>query len=464
MNSMGFSTPLFLFLFLPVFMALFHLAGKRLKLIIGIVGSIIFYAQANLIYVPLMLALILLNYFLGKRLGALAPGNPQRRWLWAGIIVDIGLLAFFKAGNSLIPPLGLSYVSFQLVSYLVDVTKKTLSAETDFLKFAFYVLLFPKIMVGPITRYGPLQDQIGRFDITPEQVAQGIRRFVIGLAKKILIADVIGKIVAPVFSMPKPLIQPWLAWLVIVGYGLQLYFDFSGYTDMAIGLGKMMGLQFVENFNLPYISRSISEFWRRWHISLCLWFRDYVFFPLERHRLRWIGQPINILIVFALTGLWHRISLNYLVWGLIHGAAIVFENSPLGRRIRSMWAPLQHVYALAVILVGWVFFRSPDLRFAARFLLRLAGDARGVSPLVFQAMSPLPIIDPSVWLAVALGVLFSLPVGTWVSRWMKRLMEGRLLLPILGRIAADIVVLLLFVLAVAALASSAFAPGIYDKF
>lgn len=459
----SFNTPLFLFVFLPLFMAFFLLSSARGKLFIGIISSLIFYAWGSLIFLPLMLGLIVINYFIGKNLGN-PNGDKRAPLIWAGILINIGTLAFFKIRQGFGFPLGLSYVSFQLVSYLLDVRKKTIESEDDFLKFAFYILLFPKILVGPITRYGPLKEQIGRFDVTAEGVATGIRRFILGLAKKVLIADFLAKIITPVFNLPNPIIAPWLAWFVLVCFALQLYFDFSGFTDMAIGLGQMMGLTFLENFNSPYISKSISEFWRRWHISLSSWFRDYVFYPLERRRLKWLGQPINILIVFALTGLWHGISWNYLVWGLLHGSAIVFENSGPGRRLRAFWAPVQHLYALAVILFSWVFFRSPNIHFALRFLQRLAGDTRGLAPLRFQVTNPLPIIDPTVILAFVLGTVFSLPVGHWIELLLNRLVKDNLTIKLPLQIIYDLSLFLIFATSVAALVSSTFAPGIYGRY
>jgi alginate O-acetyltransferase complex protein AlgI len=311
-------------------------------------------------------------------------------------------------------------------------------------------------LVGPITRYGPLKEQIGKFDVTSKEVASGIRRFIIGLAKKILIADFLAKIITPVFNLSKPLIAPWLAWFILVSFALQLYFDFSGYTDMAIGLGQMMGLRFLENFKFPYISKNVSEFWRRWHISLSSWFRDYVFYPLERRRFKWLVQPINILIVFSLTGLWHGVTWNYLIWGLLHGLAIVFENTGSGRRLRTLWAPVQHIYAL--------FFRSPNLHYALHFLLRLAGDKRGLSPLVFQVTNPLPIIDTSVILAFIFGVIFCIPIRQWIGSVLGRLVKAGSLMKLPLQIFYDLILLVLFVISVAALVSSRFAPGIYGTF
>jgi alginate O-acetyltransferase complex protein AlgI len=460
----GFNSPIFLFLFLPLFMALFLFSGKGGKLLIGILSSLIFYAWGNLIYVPLIVGLIVTNYFLGRYLDRTRGQKKSRIFLWTGVLVNIGTLAFFKILPGLAFPLGLSYLIFQLLSYLLDVNKKTIESEQDFLKFSFYVLLFPKILVGPITRYGSLKDQIGKFNVTPDGIAAGIRRFIIGLAKKVLIADVLARITNPIFALPKPNIAPWMAWFILVSYTVQLYFDFSGYTDMAIGLGQMMGLQFLENFNFPYISKSLSEFWRRWHISLSSWFRDYLFYPLERKRLRWLGQPFNILIVFSLTGLWHGVSWNYLVWGLLHGSAIVFESTGMGRRLQTFWSPIQHIYALAIIITSWVFFRSPDIHYALQFLLRLGGDTRGLSPLIFQVTNPLPIIDPSVILALVIGIAFSLPVSQWADQMINVLGRHKLSVRLPLQIIYDASLFLLFAASVAAVASSGFAPGIYGKY
>ena len=300
-------------------MIVYFLAGNPGKLIAGILGSLLFYAWGNLVYIPLMVFIIILNYFFGLWIGN--PGRKDRSLslVWLGCFIDIGILVGFRLVNEVKFPLGLSYISFQVIAYLVEVYKHRYYAESDFIKFSFYILLFPKLLVGPITRYGTLKDQIDKIEISVNDVADGIRRFVEGLAKKTLIADTLSKVVIPIFNLDSPTITPWIAWLVLISYTLQIYFDFSGYTDMAIGIGKMMGLRFVENFNFPYLAKSIGDFWRRWHISLSSWFRDFVFYPLERRRLRWVGQPINILIIFILTGLWHGFTLNYVTWGLVHG-------------------------------------------------------------------------------------------------------------------------------------------------
>ncbi|MBI5295795.1 MAG: MBOAT family protein [Chloroflexi bacterium] len=461
---MNLNSPIFLFLFLPVFMLVYHLTRKRLRQIAGILGSLLFYAWGNLSYIPLMVGLTLFTYALAFGLARWRERKLSLVLLWTGILVNVALLVGFKLWADLAYPLGLSYVTFQVIAYLLEVYYGRIPPEGDLLAFSFHLLLFPKLPVGPIIRYSQVKAQIHDLQARPADVADGLRRFIRGFGKKVLIADTLSKVVTPIFALATPSVAPSIAWLVILSYSLQLFFDFSGYTDMALGLGRMMGLRFIENFDFPYISKSIGEFWRRWHISLSSWFRDFVFYPLERRRLKWIGQPFNILVVFALTGLWHGLSWNFFAWGLLHGLALVFEATGLGRRLRTGWAPLQHAYALAVILVGWVFFRSPTPAFALEFLSRLLGNASGLRPLPFELTSPLPFIEPSFVLALAAGILLSLPVGHWLeSQFRKRLPEG--LLPTLAaRFAGDLILIALLVLSLAAMVSSTFAPGIYERF
>jgi len=461
---MDLNSPAFLFLFLPVFIILYYLVPKRIKLIVGIAGSLLFYAWGNLNYVPLLLGLTLFAYLLARGINHWRGQQLSVILLWIGILVNITLLVGFKLWTGVKYPLGLSYVTFQVIAYLVEVHGKASEYEKDILSFSFYLLLFPKIPVGPITRYRQLREQIQDMQVEPQDVADGIRRFVRGFAKKALIADTLAKVVTPIFNLNSPVITPVIAWLVILSYSLQLYFDFSGYTDMAIGAGRMMGFRFVENFNFPYLSKSIGDFWRRWHISLSSWFRDFVFYPLERRRLKWIGQPLNILIVFALTGLWHGLTRNFLIWGLIHGLALIFESTLLGRKLRTAWAPIQHTYALGVILVGWVFFRSPTPDFALDFLRRLAGHASGFRILPFGLTSPLPILEPTFLLALAAGLLFSFPVGGWIQKKVELISRDRLVVKIAFQILYDLWLVFLFLASVASTTNADFQPGIYGTF
>jgi alginate O-acetyltransferase complex protein AlgI len=461
---LDFNSPIFLFLFLPLFMAAYLALPGRGKLVVGILGSLLFYAWGALRYLPLLVVLALFTYLLALALERLRSALARRVLTWVAVLLILSLLIAFKLGAGAGYPLGLSYLTFQAIAYLVEVYTGKSGAEKNILDFFFYLLLFPKIPVGPIVRYSQIHLQIAQLRTDPVEIAEGLRRFIRGLAKKVLIADTLGRVVAPVFALSSPVISPPVAWLVIVSFALQLYFDFSGFTDMAIGVGRMMGLKFIENFDFPYISKSIGEFWRRWHISLSSWFRDIVFYPLERRRLKLFGQPINILIVFILTGLWHGLAVNYIIWGLIHGLALVFEATYFGKRLRTLWAPLQHLYALGVLLVGWVFFRSPTPDFAFDFLRRLIGDNSGLKLLPFNLTSPLPFIEPTFVLALLFGVIFSLPVGPWVDRFLAGLAAGRLA-PGLGlRLLGDLVLVTIMAVSIAATSNSAFLPGIYGSF
>jgi len=461
---MDLNSPVFLFLFLPVFIILYYLTSKRIKLVVGIAGSLLFYAWGNLNYVPLMLGLTLFAYLLARVIDRWRGQRLSFVLLWIGILVNIALLIGFKLWTGVKYPLGLSYVTFQVIAYLAEVYNKASEYEKDIVAFSFYLLLFPKIPVGPITRYRQLREQIQNIQVEPQDVADGIRRFIRGFAKKALIADTLAKVVTPIFNLDSPVILPSIAWLVIISYSLQLYFDFSGYIDMAIGVGRMMGFRFVENFNFPYLSKNIGDFWRRWHISLSSWFRDFVFYPLERRRLKWIGQPVNILIVFALTGLWHGLTRNFLIWGLIHGLALIFESTFLGRKLRTAWAPVQHMYALGVILVGWVFFRSPTPDFALDFLRRLVGDMSGFKILPFELTSPLPIIEPTFLLVLAAGLLLSFPIGGWLQKQVEQLAHDRLAVKLPFQILYDLWLAFIFLASVASTANTAFQPGIYGTF
>ena len=457
---MELNSPVFLFLFLPLFIAAYYFAPQRLKLVLGILGSLLFYAWDSLTYLPLMMGLTLFAYLLGRGIQRRRGQKLSLLLLWLGILVNVSLLVGFKLWAEVKYPLGLSYVAFQVVAYLVEVYGRESEYEKDFLAFSFYLLLFPKIPVGPIVRYRQLREQIKNLQAAPEDLAEGVRRFIRGFAKKALIADTLAKVVVPVFNLTSPVILPHLAWLVLAAYALQLYFDFSGCTDMALGVGRMLGLRFIENFNFPYLSKNIGDFWRRWHISLSSWFRDYVFYPLERRRFTRFSRQLNILIVFALTGLWHGLTRNFLIWGLIHGLALIFESTSLGRRLRTAWTPLQHLYALGVILVGWVFFRSPTPDFALDFLRRLAGDMSGYKTLPFGLTSPLPIIEPTFLLALAAGILLSFPVGGWLQKRAETFFPAQLPRQILY----DLWLVFLFWAAVASTTNAVFQPGIYGAF
>ncbi|MEP6894907.1 MAG: MBOAT family O-acyltransferase [Chloroflexota bacterium] len=472
---MNFNTALFLFLFLPFFLILYFFAQPRWRPYIGILASLLFYAWGSVPNLIGILVLLLINFWLGLRLDA----RPAKWILPLGLVVNVGVLFFFKyfvvygLGQfsglaSLVPedvnnwfgsltfPLGLSYISFQLVSYLIDVQKKSVTAEKNLAAFAFYILMFPKLLVGPIIRYRTLADQLAAPVLDQQQIADGIRRFLRGFAKKMLIADVLAKTVNAVFDMPVNATTPGVAWLVLIGYALQIYYDFSGYTDMAIGLAAMMGLRFSENFNYPYIAQSIGDFWRRWHISLSTWFRDYVFYPLERRRLPVVGQSLNILIVFLLTGLWHGFGASFAIWGLLHGFFLVLEGLFLNRLLQKTFQPVRHIYTLTVILFTWLVFRAPSWDYLFGFLRLLAGSNPNPIQLAFADTSPLPFIEPSFIIAFVMGILLCIPIVPAIQKRFEK--------SLLFTIAVDLLLLALFLLSIGMMASSAFLPGIYQGF
>jgi alginate O-acetyltransferase complex protein AlgI len=463
---MHFNSPIFLFLFLPVFFLFYVVASNKYKNLVALVASLVFISWEHFDIFPLLVWVICSNYLLGL---AVEHNRHQEHnlFLILGVVLNLLLLITYKAlaangeawfgkENTILIPLGLSYIVFQVIAYLVDIHNEIHDSEKNFLNFAVYVLLFPKFIIGPFVRYRDIGESLSKREVTAANMANGARRFILGLAKKALIADQLVRIVNPAFDLPSPSFSTPIAWLVLIGYALQLYFDFSGYIDMAIGTGQMMGFQFVENFNYPYISKSISEFWRRWHISLSSWFRDYVFYPLEftRKRDQRYRQQLHILIIFFLTGIWHGVTWNFVIWGMIHGLAVAVEMTWLGRWLKKTWAPLAHLYTLIVVLLGWAFFRSPTPAFAAQFLARLGGSQAGIELLPFSMTEPLPFIDNSIWLALAFGILFSLPIYPALKALAARLNERYPAIKLPLGMGYDLTLLALLVVAVAASASA----------
>ena len=303
-----------------------------------------------------------------------------------------------------------------------------------------------------------------QLDPSIDDIATGFRLLLVGFLKRVLIANQVAVMANAVFNLPTANVAPTFAWLALISYTIQIFFDFSGYTNMAVGLGMMMGIRLPENFNFPYIAESISDFWRRWHITLSTWFREYVFYPLERRRFKWMGQQINILIVFLLTGLWHGFKPTFIIWGLLHGFALVMESLGFGRWLKQAWKPIHHIYALTVIMAGWVFFRSNDLRFAYWFFRRLAGDTSGLTLLPFSVTTPMPFIEPSFILAFAAGIIFSLPVSSIWKQMRANFEKRQEKFYFLFQIFEDAALVLLFILGLAMLLSSGFLPNLYAKF
>ena len=476
----------FLFLFLPIFLLIYWPAQKTIRLVIITVANLVFLTWGQITALYWLLAIVLTTYTSGRIIAFQKEKNPRyRTWLWITILFNIALLTFYKLNSAygsfifpkaglpqgwalalsgLVVPLGLSYVTFQSISYVIDVSKGTIPEETNFINLAAFLLFFPKLLSGPLMRYKAFAPQINSLDPSVDDISGGIRRLLIGFIKRILIANQLGLVVNAAFGLPTANFAPGIAWLVLVAYTLQIYFDFAGYTDMALGLGSMIGVKLPENFNNPYIAESVSDFWRRWHISLTAWFREYVFYPLERHRFRWYGQQINIVLVFILTGLWHGFKPHFLVWGFLHGLALAIESLGFGRTLRTVWRPLRHFYTLMIVMVGWILFRSENLRFAMSFFRRLTGDVSGITFVPFSQSKPLPFIEPSFILALGVGILFSLPLHQAWKNFRIRIENGNSSFFWGLQLTEDLFWVLLFVLGLAVLLSSGFLPNIYAEF
>jgi alginate O-acetyltransferase complex protein AlgI len=424
-----FTEPTFLFLFLPILLALYFGSFTRVHGAYAnwllLAASVIFYAKGGGLFTWLMLGSIAFNYAMA--IGA-APGRRGRtRIVATAIAVDLVVLGIFKYANffadnlnamlalahvapvtvpRVLLPIGISFFTFHAISYVVDVYRGDAIAQKSPVHAALYLLLFPQLIAGPIIRYRDIADQLARRTVSLDDFAEGVRRFVIGLAKKVLIANVVAGPADRIFGLTPPEIGPGLAWLGAICYTLQIYFDFSGYSDMAIGLGRMFGFRFPENFRWPYIADTVQGFWRRWHMSLSTWFRDYLYVPLGGSRGSSGRTYVNLVTVFFLCGLWHGASWTFVIWGLFHGTFLVLERLGLAARIARIWAPVRHAYLLAVVIVGWVFFRAESLSFALAFLGAMAGaPARAPMPYTVQWY-----LTPELLLALGAGIVGSMPI------------------------------------------------------
>jgi alginate O-acetyltransferase complex protein AlgI len=424
---MLFSSIIFLFQFLPLCLLLYFLVGKRLRNLLLLIASLVFYAWGESYYVLLMLVSILVNYLCGLMIDRCLGRQAARGFLIAAIAFNVLSISVFKYANFLVDnlntllpqvgaspielapihlPIGISFFTFQAMSYVVDVYRRDASVQRNPLNIGLYIALFPQLIAGPIIRYHDIAAQLIRRRVRLDDFSYGIERFIVGLGKKVLIANQVAIIADQVFSIPYETLTPGVAWLGVLCYTLQIYFDFSGYSDMAIGLGRMFGFHFLENFNYPYISRSIREFWRRWHISLSSWFRDYLYIPLGGNHGGPLRTYLNLLIVFFLCGLWHGASWNFVIWGLLHGLFLVIERLGFEKILNRCWSPLRYLYVMLVVCIGWVFFRTENLSAAVHYLAAMAG----LNPSLDLQQQAFVQVDFYIRLAIAAGILFSTPV------------------------------------------------------
>lgn len=425
---MVFSAPIFLFGFLPLALILYYISPKNLKNAILLLLSLLFYAWGEVFYLGVMLVSILSNYTFGRLVGHhIDDKRKAKLWVGLAIAVNLALLVSFKYANfigdnfnalysifgtpeyQLKPvhlPLGISFFTFQAMSYVIDVYRKEVTAQKNIYSLALYISLFPQLIAGPIVRYKDVADQIFYREHSVDLFANGVRRFIYGLSKKVLIANALGQVADQIFALTGSDLTMPLAWIGILAYSLQIYFDFSGYSDMAIGLGMMFGFKFLENFNYPYIAKSIQDFWRRWHISLSTWFRDYVYISLGGNRVSPARTYFNLLAVFTLTGFWHGASWNFLVWGLFHGFFIIIERVGMGDVLKKLWSPLAHFYLLFIVMIGWVFFRAENLTHGLDYLYAMFD----FSNVETSSLEYARVLSFEVYWAFAIGTLLSIPI------------------------------------------------------
>ncbi|TCM96984.1 alginate O-acetyltransferase complex protein AlgI [Paenibacillus sp. BK033] len=469
---MVFSSLLFLFIFLPSVLLLYWLSPRRGKNLILFLASLVFYAWGEPVYIVIMLISTVTDYSFGLLLSKPEWGPKRRKAIVvASVIVNLALLSYFKYAdfailnvNSLlgtdIPltelalPIGISFYTFQSMSYMIDVYRGTAKAQRNWIDFGTFVALFPQLVAGPIVQYNTLAGQLKERRVTMEMFAEGVRRFIVGLAKKVLLANNIGLLWHAISDVDAGTLPVLTAWLGMIAFAFQIYFDFSGYSDMAIGLGLMFGFRFNENFNKPYAAQSITDFWRRWHISLSTWFRDYVYIPLGGNRKGLPKQLRNILIVWLLTGIWHGAAWNFMLWGLYFGVILIFEKWAGLRLLARAPRWIRHVYASLLILIGWVLFAFDELPKVGRYLKAMFG------------LNGQPVWDDGTvyFLYTNLGLLAVLVLASIAWRERKAADRENGSLSAIRSLAGFAAMLVLFFLSVSYLVDATFNPFLYFRF
>lgn len=422
---MVFSSPVFLFLFLPITLLLSFLSPSiKIKNIVLFVTSIIFYSWGEPDLVVLMIVMIVFNYFVGLKMGFSRTKKSRLRFLYLGVLLNVFSICYFKYANFFIDninmllesisvspiiiskirlPIGISFFTFQSLSYLIDVYRKESKPQRNILNLGLYISLFPQLIAGPIVRYHDIAQQITKRKVGLSLFYSGVKRFIEGLGKKVIIANTVGYFADQIFSLPTDQISSLIVLWGAVLYGLQIYFDFSGYSDMAIGLGRMFGFKFLENFNFPYISLSIKEFWRRWHISLSTWFRDYLYIPLGGNRVSIKRIYVNLAIVFLVTGLWHGASWNFILWGVFHGLLLIIERLGFERVLQKTPKFLRHCYVIFFVFISWLLFRADNLDHFYGLIKTL------FSFKLYSQYAFMQFVNSEVIIACILGIIFSVP-------------------------------------------------------
>lgn len=484
---MVFSSISFLFIFLPFVFIFYLLIPFKFRFVFLLFANLFFYFWGEGKYIEIMIYSIFLNYISGILLEKLNQSGENDRkiiFLTIPICLNLLLLIYFKYLNfitqSLIDvgftslqnpnihlPIGISFFTFQGISYLIDIYRKNVQGTKNFIHFAMYISLFSQLIAGPIVRYKDIENDILQNHITHQKIVYGLKRFIIGLAKKVIISNTLAALSDQIFGINPNEISTWHAWLGAICYSLQIYFDFSGYSDMAIGLGYMFGFRFLENFNYPYLSKSMQEFWRRWHISLSTWFRDYLFIPLGGSNVGKNRLYLNLMIVFLLCGIWHGANWTFIVLGIWHGFFLVLERLQIFQFLKTMNSFLKHLYTLLIVMIGWILFRADNLDTAIIYIRTLFIYKENVFNL--DQYTVLKMLNPHLIFIIALGLIAATPIGKYSYEYLKEskignaVRENNIMLNFVSTINL-IYFIALFIFCISYLASGTYNPFIYFRF
>ena len=464
---MVFSSIPFIFFFFPLCLIFYFITPNRLKNYVLLVFSLIFYAWGEPIYIFLMIFSTLVDFINGRILSKKNNEKTRKRFLIIAIFINLSLLGFFKYADFVVEiingifnfnieslhlslPVGISFYTFQTMSYSIDVYRHKVQPETNYFRYLTYVSMFPQLIAGPIVRYETINKELHERKISFKDVGDGFYRFLTGLFKKVLLGNTIGKLNATIMASDIANQSIMTLWLGIIAFALQIYFDFSGYSDMAIGMGKMLGFSFCENFNYPYIAKNITDFWRRWHISLSSWFKDYVYIPLGGNRCSKLLNIRNIAIVWLLTGIWHVASWNFILWGLYFGIILLIEKYLLKNILDKLPGIIKHLYAIFLILIGWVIFSIDDLSLLGDYLKNMFNFSHSFIDNTFM------YYITNYGLLILLGIFFSLPI--W-KKIIEKYQNNKIFSIIVG-----IVYVVLFIISVCYLVSDTYNPFMYFRF
>lgn len=469
---MIFSSVLFLFRFLPVFLICYLVFPGRMKNFILFLGSLVFYAWGEPVYVLLMLFSTLVDYVNGRMIERFRGRREAKRFLIASVIINLFVLCFFKYADFLVQtfnavtgaavpllnlplPIGISFYTFQTMSYTIDVYRGEAKVQKSLLDFGVFVTMFPQLIAGPIVKYKDVEERLHSRRVDIMAVSHGMKRFCMGMAKKVLLANNVGALWAEISAMDFVGLSALTAWLGIVAFAFQIYFDFSGYSDMAIGLGEILGFHFPENFNYPYISASVTEFWRRWHISLGSWFREYVYIPLGGNRKGLPRQMVNIFIVWMLTGIWHGAGWNFLLWGLWFAFFLALEKLFLGKVLKQLGRVVGILYDSLVVLVGWVFFSLETPGQIAGFLSAMAGrggltDRQGL------------FLGREYLVLLVIAAVAATPLFGKTASCLEHSKTGVGM--VLYRLGEKVIPVLLLILSIAGIVDASYNPFLYFRF